>query len=93
VERSTVNIRIRLVEVIYFVLKGSNYNELNLAIAATLHLYYARFMTHFLNELGLIQVTEPFRKLIPIGVVMGEAYIVKETGQYLPQDECQKGMS
>jgi leucyl-tRNA synthetase len=59
-----------------------------LCIAATLHLYYARFMTHFLQSLGLISVTEPFVRLIPIGVVMGEAYIAKGSNRYVKQVDC-----
>ncbi|ODM87586.1 Leucine--tRNA ligase, partial [Orchesella cincta] len=54
---------------------------------ATLHLYYARFMNHFLHNLGLSPVREPFQKLIPMGVVMGEAYCTENGGKYLkPED-------
>ncbi|XP_021967257.1 leucine--tRNA ligase [Folsomia candida] len=55
---------------------------------ATLHLYYARFITQFLHHIGLSPVTEPFQKLIPIGMVLGEAYIIKGSGKYLAKAEC-----
>ncbi|CAL8135421.1 unnamed protein product [Orchesella dallaii] len=54
---------------------------------ATLHLYYARFMNHFIHNLGLSPVKEPFHKLIPMGVVMGEAYCAENSGKYVkPED-------
>jgi len=49
-------------------------------------------MTHFLHSLGLVKVTEPFQKLVPIGVVMGEALIEKGTNKYLKPEDCVKGI-
>jgi hypothetical protein len=48
-------------------------------------------MTQFLNSIGLSNVKEPFQKLIPIGMVLGEAYIVKGSGKYLTKDDCETG--
>lgn len=50
-------------------------------------------MTQFLNSIGLSPVTEPFQKLIPIGMVLGEAHIVKGSGKYVLNDDCDKGTS
>lgn len=54
---------------------------------ATLHMYYARFIQHFLHDLGLVPEKEPFRRLIPQGMVLGQTFQVKETGKYLCPDE------
>jgi len=54
---------------------------------ATLHLYYARFMVQFLHHLGLVEVTEPFKKLIPVGVVMGETYFTEKSKKYVTKEE------
>ena len=37
---------------------------LNLASSATLHLFYARFIAHFLCKIGLLETKEPFKKLL-----------------------------
>lgn len=54
---------------------------------ATLHLYYARFIQHFLHGLGLVPQREPFKRLIPQGMVMGQTYQVKDSGKYLSTTE------
>ncbi|CAO1415945.1 unnamed protein product [Diamesa serratosioi] len=41
---------------------------------AVLHLYYARFMNHFLYEKGYLQHPEPFKRLLVQGMVMGRSY-------------------
>ncbi|XP_058807597.1 probable leucine--tRNA ligase, mitochondrial isoform X2 [Phymastichus coffea] len=53
---------------------------------AVLHLYYARFINHFLYDLGLVPTREPFKQLLVQGMVMGQSYCNK-AGKYLkPQD-------
>nr|CAI5843216.1 unnamed protein product [Callosobruchus analis] len=52
---------------------------------AVLHLYYARFVNHFLHSLGLVPEKEPFKRLLVQGMVMGRSYRVKSTGEYLPE--------
>lgn len=52
---------------------------------AVLHLYYARFMNHFLHSIGYVPVPEPFRRLLVQGMVMGRSYRVTKTGQYLKE--------
>ncbi len=51
-----------------------------------MHLYYARFVSHFLHASGLLQQREPFVSLLTQGMVLGRSYRVKETGKYIPVD-------
>lgn len=53
---------------------------------ATGHLLYSRFWTKFLKDIGLIQVNEPFKKLINQGMILGESAFVyrnKETNEFV----------
>lgn len=50
---------------------------------AVLHLYYARFVNHFLHSIGLVRQPEPFQRLLVQGMVMGKSYRVKGSGKYL----------
>lgn len=54
---------------------------------AVLHLYYARFMNHFLHQKGFVRQPEPFKRLLVQGMVMGKSYRAKESGEYLKADE------
>ncbi|KAJ8963763.1 hypothetical protein NQ314_005396 [Rhamnusium bicolor] len=54
---------------------------------AVLHLYYARFISHFLHSLGLLPEREPFKRLLVQGMVMGRSYRIKGTGEYLPENK------
>ncbi|XP_050294862.1 leucine--tRNA ligase, mitochondrial [Anthonomus grandis grandis] len=54
---------------------------------AVLHLYYARFVSHFLHSLGLLPEKEPFKRLLVQGMVMGRSYRLKGSGQYLPEEK------
>ncbi|CAD5120396.1 DgyrCDS8967 [Dimorphilus gyrociliatus] len=56
---------------------------------ATLHLYYARFFTHFLCSLGILPHPEPFLNILSQGMVMGQTFKVEETGKYLRSDEIE----
>lgn len=56
---------------------------------AVLHLYYARFMNHYLYQKGLVPHPEPFKRLLVQGMVMGKSYRVKGSGQYLKEDEVE----
>lgn len=47
---------------------------------ATGHLLYVRFWTKFLNDLGLIPVTEPAKKLINQGMIQGVSSFVYRLG-------------
>ncbi len=50
---------------------------------ATLHMYYARFFTHFMHQIGLSSVKEPFKSLLVQGMVKGMSYRIKGSGQYV----------
>jgi len=56
---------------------------------AVLHLYYARFMNHFLHQRGFVAHPEPFQRLLVQGMVMGKSYRIKGTGKYLKEDEVE----
>lgn len=51
-----------------------------------LHLYYARFINHFLHYLGLVPSKEPFKQLLVQGMVMGQSYKTI-AGKYLKPSE------
>ncbi|XP_034191466.2 leucyl-tRNA synthetase, mitochondrial [Osmia lignaria lignaria] len=57
---------------------------------AVLHLYYARFISHFLHSEKLIPSQEPFKQLLVQGMVKGKSYQVKSTGKYLKADEVER---
>ena len=54
---------------------------------ATLHMYFARFITHFLHSVGVSPVKEPFQRLLVQGMVKGQSYRVKGSGEYIPKSE------
>lgn len=54
---------------------------------AVLHMFYARFMQHFLASQGLVRDWEPFKKLIMMGMVMGKSYRIKGSGRYITRDQ------
>ena len=59
---------------------------------ALLHLYYARFFSHFCADLGLSRTREPFKKLLAQGIIRGKTFKVKVSGKYLhPKDVKEQG--
>lgn len=56
-------------------------------IVAALHLYYARFVSHFLHSLGMLPEKEPFKRLLVQGMVMGRSFRIKGSGQYVKEHE------
>lgn len=56
---------------------------------AVLHMYYARFITHYLHQKGYVSHPEPFKRLLVQGMVMGRTYRVKGTGKYLLEHEIE----
>lgn len=53
---------------------------------AVLHLYITRFVMQFLHKIGLINFTEPFKRLLVQGMVNGRTYVAKD-GRYLQEYE------
>lgn len=58
---------------------------------AALHLFYARFITHFLYSKGFIGFKEPFRTLLMQAIVKGRTY--KLNGKYVSSEEAAKSGS
>uniref|UniRef100_A0A8D8CCV3 leucine--tRNA ligase n=1 Tax=Culex pipiens TaxID=7175 RepID=A0A8D8CCV3_CULPI len=54
---------------------------------AVLHMYYARFMNHYLHSKRLIASSEPFKRLLVQGMVMGRSFRLKGSGKYIPAAE------
>jgi leucyl-tRNA synthetase len=48
---------------------------------AILHLLYARFWTKVMRDMGLVQIDEPFTKLLTQGMVLNEAFSRTTTGK------------
>lgn len=65
-----------------------SYNYVHVVLAV-LHLYYARFISHFLYSLGMLPEREPFKRLLVQGMVMGRSYRVKGSGRYLKEDQVE----
>ncbi|XP_058244122.1 probable leucine--tRNA ligase, mitochondrial [Hemibagrus wyckioides] len=54
---------------------------------AVMHLYYARFLSHFCQDQGLVSHREPFKKLLVQGLIKGQTFRVAESGQYLKKED------
>ncbi|CAI5439488.1 unnamed protein product [Caenorhabditis angaria] len=54
---------------------------------AAVHMFFARFIAYFLNDLKILPENEPFIDLIPQGIVRGKTFIEKSTGKYLRAEE------
>ncbi|XP_078055798.1 leucine--tRNA ligase, mitochondrial [Mustelus asterias] len=54
---------------------------------AVMHLYYARFLSHFCNDQNMVKYREPFRKLLVHGLIKGKTFRVASSGQYLKKEE------
>lgn len=53
---------------------------------ASMHLFYARFITHFLHSQGKLEFKEPFDRLLVQGVVKSRTY--KHHGRYISREEA-----
>lgn len=56
---------------------------------AVLHLYYARFINHFLYSKGWVPHPEPFTRLLVQGMVKGRSFRVQSSGKYLKESEVE----
>ncbi|XP_069069519.1 leucine--tRNA ligase, mitochondrial [Pleurodeles waltl] len=54
---------------------------------AVMHLYYARFFSHFCCDQNMVKHKEPFQKLLVQGLIKGQTFKLASTGQYLKRDE------
>lgn len=52
---------------------------------AVLHLFFARFFSHFLHNSGYVSTREPFINLLTQGMVLGQSYSVD--GRYISEDQ------
>lgn len=59
---------------------------------AVLHLYYARFVSHFLHSIGLISHREPFQSLLCQGKVRSKTYKNSKGRYFKPEEIVFKGM-
>jgi leucyl-tRNA synthetase len=58
---------------------------------AILHLLYSRFFTKVLCDRGLVNVDEPFNKLLTQGMVQGLTYKNPKTGKYVIAKDLETG--
>jgi leucyl-tRNA synthetase len=55
------------------------------------HLFYARFISYFLHDIGAVtNLEEPFDRFVPQGLVYGRSYRVKSTGIYVASDDVEQ---
>uniref|UniRef100_A0A667YGT8 leucine--tRNA ligase n=1 Tax=Myripristis murdjan TaxID=586833 RepID=A0A667YGT8_9TELE len=54
---------------------------------AVMHLYYARFLSHFCRDQGLVAHREPFRKLLVQGLIKGQTFRLADSGQYVKRED------
>lgn len=73
---------------------ANKYMPVNLYVGgkehALLHLYFARFVSHFLHSMGLLETREPFTNLLPQGIVKAESFRVKSSGRYIPPESVDR---
>ncbi|KAM6967529.1 leucine--tRNA ligase, mitochondrial [Aplochiton taeniatus] len=54
---------------------------------AVMHLYYARFLSHFCQDQGMVAHREPFKKLLVQGLIKGQTFRLADSGQYQKRED------
>ncbi|XP_075068605.1 leucine--tRNA ligase, mitochondrial isoform X2 [Mixophyes fleayi] len=54
---------------------------------AVMHLYYARFFSHFCKSQDMVKHREPFNKLLVQGLIKGQTFRLASCGRYLKRNE------
>lgn len=57
---------------------------------AAVHMFFARFISYFLYDQGLVAHEEPFKDLVPQGIVRGRTFVDPETGRYITANEVEQ---
>ena len=57
---------------------------------AAVHMFFARFVSYFLYDSGLTACAEPFKDLVPQGIVRGRTFVDPETGRYITAQEVEQ---
>ena len=52
-----------------------------------MHLYYARFLSHFFHDMGWLPQREPFKTLLTQGMVRGQSFREAVSGKYVARDD------
>uniref|UniRef100_A0A0N5A586 leucine--tRNA ligase n=1 Tax=Parastrongyloides trichosuri TaxID=131310 RepID=A0A0N5A586_PARTI len=53
---------------------------------AAVHLFFARFISHFLKDIGISNCREPFQRLLPQGIVKGKTFVIPETNKHVRKE-------
>ncbi|CAG9535557.1 unnamed protein product [Cercopithifilaria johnstoni] len=56
-------------------------------VTASLHLFFARFISYFLYDIGVSSVQEPFHSLLPQGIVCSRTFKRSDSGKYVKEDD------
>lgn len=54
---------------------------------ADVHLFFARFISMFLTDLGVLSTPEPFHRLIPQGIVRSRTFKLTDSDVYIRTDD------
>jgi leucyl-tRNA synthetase len=57
---------------------------------AAVHMFFARFISYFLFDQGLVSCEEPFLDLVPQGIVRGRTFTHPATGRYVDAKEVEQ---
>ncbi|VDN16638.1 unnamed protein product [Dibothriocephalus latus] len=52
-------------------------------------MFYARFIAHFLYDLGITPCREPFLQFLPVGLVLGQTFTDPRTGRFCAREEVE----